>query len=272
MPKPNSGALPVGAASNVVPQADPPTPADPSLDGPATDIELGLGLAKVPSNAPTSPVDSRCTIALADDHPIFLEGLKRLLQTQFEVVGTAADGGSLVDIVSENPPDIVVTDYSMPGMTGVQAVRKLKERGIDSKVVVLTMHEDVEYALEALELGIDGYVLKRAASSELISAIKGALQGERWISPALAVDIISASKGLVQGKPPTESAPLERISSRQRHILEGLVNGKIAKEIAGELDLSRKTVEYHKYKMMEQLGVKSTAELIRFAVRNGVAS
>lgn len=257
----------MGAASELGPQADAPPPADLSLNGPAT--ELGLG--ELPSRAPTSPSESRCTIALADDHPIFLEGLKRLLQTQFEVVGTAADGGTLVDIVSENPTDIVVTDYSMPGMTGVQAVRKLKERGIDSKFVVLTMHEDVEYALEALELGIDGYVLKRAASSELISAIRGALQGERWISPALAVDIISASKGLVQGKTAIDNAPLERISSRQRHILEGLVDGKIAKEIAGELDLSRKTVEYHKYKMMEQLGVKSTAELIRFAVRNGVA-
>ncbi len=263
MPNSPSG-VPQEAAPRDLASPGPPTPSPPS-ETPSPPPSAS------PSAGEGTPSETRCKIALADDHPIFLEGLKRLLQTQFDVIGTAADGDTLVNLVSETAPDIVVTDYSMPGMTGVDAVRTLKERGIDCKVVVLTMHEDVEYALEALELGIDGYVLKRAASSELISAIKGALRGERWISPALAVDIISASKGLAQSKQASEPVPLERISSRQRHILEGLVQGKIAKEIAGELDLSRKTVEYHKYKMMEQLGVKSTAELIRFAVRNGVA-
>ncbi len=211
-------------------------------------------------------------IVLADDHPIFLEGLKRLLQTEFDVVGTASAGDQLVELATTAKPDLVVTDYSMPGMTGVQAIRLLNERGLQCKVVMLTMHEDVEYAIEALEIGIDGYVLKRAASSELISAIHGAFGGERWISPALAVDIISHSAGRAASQATPEAAPLDQISSRQRHILEGLVQGKIAKEIAGELKLSRKTVEYHKYKMMEQLGVKSTAELIRLAVRNGIAN
>ncbi|MEM8711102.1 MAG: response regulator transcription factor [Planctomycetota bacterium] len=206
---------------------------------------------------------------LADDHPIFLEGLKRLLQTEFDVVGTAAAGDTLIELVEEHEPDLIVTDYSMPKMNGVEAIRRLKENNCSAKFVVLTMHEDVEYALEALELGIDSYVLKRAASSELISAIQGAFRGERWISPALAVDIISASAGLSRGKTAAEASPIQALSSRQRHILEGLVQGKIAKEIAQELELSRKTVEYHKYKMMEQLGVKSTAELIRLAVRNG---
>lgn len=224
------------------------------------------------SSHPKPLAEPRRRIVLADDHPIFLEGLKRLLQTDFDVVGTASAGDKLVEVATSCRPDLVVTDYSMPGLTGVQAVRALNEIGLECKVIILTMHEDVEYALEALELGIDGYVLKRAASSELISAIKGAFMGERWISPALAVDIISASAGLATAKAAQETDPLERISSRQRHILEGLVQGKIAKEIAGELNLSRKTVEYHKYKMMEQLGVKSTAELIRLAVRNGIAS
>lgn len=233
-------------------------------------------LSAVPSTSPLDASDAaqetRCRIVIADDHPIFLEGLQRLLQTKFDVIGTASRGDALVDLVVESAPDLVVTDYSMPGLTGVQAVKALKEREINCKVIMLTMHEDVEYALEALELGIDGYVLKRAASSELISAINGALLGDRWISPALAVDIISATKGLANGKPAKEAVPIDRLSSRQRHILGGLVQGKIAKEIAGELDLSRKTVEYHKYKMMEQLGLKSTAELIRFAVHNGIAS
>ena len=225
-----------------------------------------------PGQTGIKPLTTKRRIVLADDHPIFLEGLKRLLQTEFEIVGTASAGDQLVDLAADCKPDLVVTDYSMPGLTGVQAVRALNERGLRCKVIILTMHEDVEYALEALELGIDGYVLKRAASSELISAIKGAFEGERWISPALAVDIISASNGTALAKAEKEVTPLDCISSRQRHILEGLVHGKIAKEIAGELDLSRKTVEYHKYKMMEKLGVKSTAELIRLAVRNGVAN
>lgn len=225
-----------------------------------------------PAQTDIKPLTAKRRIVLADDHPIFLEGLKRLLQTEFEVVGTASAGDQLVDLAADCKPDLVVTDYSMPGLTGVQAVRALKKRGLHCKVIILTMHEDVEYALEALELGIDGYVLKRAASSELISAIKGAFMGERWISPALAVDMISASNGTAPPKAEKEVTPLDCISSRQRHILEGLVRGKIAKEIAGELDLSRKTIEYHKYKMMEQLGVKSTAELIRLAVRNGVAN
>ena len=240
------------------------------MPNPSTPYEQDRSEAS--ESAATPPAEERCRIVLADDHPIFLEGLQRLLQTQFEVIGTASTGDGLVELVASTSPDLVVTDYSMPGKTGVEAVRAMKGRGISCKVVMLTMHEDVEYALEALQLGIDGYVLKRAASSELISAIKGALDGERWISPALAVDIISASKGLSSPKATREVEPIEKISSRQRHILEGLVQGKIAKEIAGELDLSRKTIEYHKYKMMEQLGVKSTAELIRFAVRNGIAS
>ncbi len=267
---PNS---PNGASSHAEPShsAAPSKPLNSAPSAPVRDNSQHAP-APSPSGAASAPQETRCRIVLADDHPIFLEGLQRLLQTQFDVIGTASTGGALVDLVAESAPDLVVTDYSMPGLTGVEAVRALKARGINCKVVMLTMHEDVEYALEALELGIDGYVLKRAASSELISAIKGALLGERWISPALAVDIISASKGLANAKPANEAVPIDRISSRQRHILEGLVQGKIAKEIAGELDLSRKTVEYHKYKMMEQLGVKSTAELIRFAVRNGIAS
>lgn len=223
--------------------------------------------APSPNPTPQSQVLTRKRILLADDHQIFLEGLERLLQADFDVVGTASSGGALVALAKELEPDLIVTDYSMPELTGVQALDALRREGVTAKVIILTMHEDAEYATEAIERGVDGYVLKRAASAELLSAIREALNGGCWISPALAAEIIRSNR-----KKPREDAadarPGSNLSERQRRILALLVKGKIAKEIASELEISRKTVEYHKYKMMDQLGLKSTAELIQFAVRN----
>lgn len=221
-----------------------------------------------PSSLPrTTRALPRKRLLLADDHQIFLEGLERLLQADFDVVGTASSGDALVALAKDVSPDLIVTDYSMPGLTGLEALDALRSQGVGAKVIILTMHEDAEYATEAIEHGVDGYVLKRAASAELLSAIREALEGGCWVSPALAAQIIRGGK-----KKPEEveepAGPGSNLSDRQRRILALLVQGKIAKEIASELGISRKTVEYHKYKMMDQLGMKSTAELIQFAVRN----
>ncbi|MEM9800147.1 MAG: response regulator transcription factor [Planctomycetota bacterium] len=211
----------------------------------------------------------RKRLVLADDHQIFLEGLERLLQADFDVVGTASSGPDLVALARDQGPDVIITDYSMPGLTGIEALDALRAEGNPAKVIILTMHEDAEYATEAIEHGVDGYVLKRAASAELLSAIQEALGGGCWVSPALAAEIIRGSRERPEA-PPREEKPGENLSDRQRRILALLVKGKIAKEIAAELGISRKTVEYHKYKMMDQLGTRSTAELIQFAVRNGL--
>lgn len=208
-------------------------------------------------------------ILLADDHQMFLEGLERLLGKDFEIVGTAQSGPELVTLASECNPDLIITDWSMPDLCGLDAVKEIRKSGLDPKCIILTMHEDPTYASEAIESGVHGYVLKRAATSELVSAIEEALSGGCWISPALAAKIIR-NKSREGANGTEDAAPEAALSDRQVRILKSLVEGKIAKEIAGDLGISRKTVEYHKYKMMNQLKLGSTAELIKFAVQKGL--
>lgn len=206
-------------------------------------------------------------ILLADDHQMFLEGLERLLQKDFKIVGRARTGPELVSLATECTPDLIITDWSMPELCGLNAMKEIRGLGLTPKCIILTMHEDPAYASKAIESGVDGYVLKRAATSELVSAIEEALAGGCWISPALAAKIIRNKNKVGDG----EEAPAEAsLTDRQVRILRSLVEGKIAKEIASDLGISRKTVEYHKYKMMNQLKLGSTAELIKFAVQNGL--
>lgn len=205
-------------------------------------------------------------IVLADDHRIFLEGLERLLEGEFEIVGRAEDGEQLVEVALRTRPDVIVTDYSMPKLTGIQAIEKIRRAGLDPRVIILTMHLDPEYASEAIERGVDGYVLKQAASTELVSAITESLRGGRWLSPSLAMRMFDYQQAVEEGP----ADPVSRLTARQKEILTMLVSGKIAKEIAAELHISRKTVEYHKYRMMGELGVATSAELIKLAVQAGL--
>ncbi len=205
-------------------------------------------------------------IVLADDHRIFLEGLERLLETEFDIVGTAEDGEDLVEVALRTKPDLIVTDYSMPKLTGLEAIDKIRSQGVSPRVIVLTMHLDPEYASEAIERGVDGYVLKQAASTELVSAIGESLRGGRWLSPSLAMKMFDYKRSASEA--PVD--PISQLTARQREILALLVEGKIAKEIATELHISRKTVEYHKYRMMGELGVATSAELIKLAVQGGL--
>ena len=205
-------------------------------------------------------------IVLADDHRIFLEGLARLLEADFDVVGQAEDGEQLVEVALRTKPDLIVTDYSMPKLTGLQAMEKIRRAGLHPRVIILTMHLDPEYASEAIERGVDGYVLKQAASTELVSAIEESMRGGRWLSPSLAMRMFDYQQAA--GEAPVD--PVSRLTARQKEILTMLVSGKIAKEIAAELHISRKTVEYHKYRMMGELGVATSAELIKVAVQGGL--
>ena len=207
-------------------------------------------------------------VLLADDHQIVLEGLKSLLAGELEVVGSVGDGRALVDQAAVIHPDVIVADISMPGLNGIEAARQIKKADPNIKIVFLTMHPDATYAANAFEAGASGFVLKHSAPSELITAIHEAMQGRTYVPSLIAGDLIRTYQ---RGGAP-EKDSFKKISPRQQEILQLLAEGKSAKEIASILDISTRTVEFHKYRMMQQLNIKTSAELVQYAVRHGIIS
>ena len=207
-------------------------------------------------------------VLLADDHQILLEGLKSLLGGEFEVVGSVEDGRALVDQAATLHPDVIVADISMPQLNGIEAARQIKKTDKNIKIVFLTMHPDATYAANAFEVGASGFVLKHSAPSELITAIHEAMKGRTYVTPLIAGDLIRTYQG--GGTP--EKDLFKKISPRQREILQLLAEGKSGKEIASILDISVRTVEFHKYRMMGQLNIKTSAELVQYAVKHGIVS
>jgi len=202
----------------------------------------------------------RSTILLADDHAIVTEGLARLLQDHdFEVVGAVGDGQALLDAAKRLRPDLIVTDLSMPGLSGLDVLARLKAEGIDSKVIVLTMHRDADLATVVMRGGASGFLLKDSAGDELLAAIRQVLQGGAYLAPALTRDVMERMAG-------SSGASEPQLTVRQRDVLRLIVKGQRMKEIAATLGLSTRTVETHKYEMMETLGLHSTAELVRYAL------
>jgi DNA-binding NarL/FixJ family response regulator len=207
-------------------------------------------------------------VLLADDHKIVLDGLRGVLEEDFELAGTVTNGRDLVDQALRLQPDIVVADISMPLLNGIDAVSKLREMGSDVKVVFLTMHPDSTYATRALRAGGSGYVLKHSASDELVTAIHEVLRGRTYISPALQTP---AFDELLEETRRHTKQTLE-LTGRQREVLQLLAEGKSAKEIGVILDISARTVEAHKYRMMDEIGVKTSAQLVQYAVRHGIVA
>jgi DNA-binding NarL/FixJ family response regulator len=207
-------------------------------------------------------------VLLADDHQVVLEGLKSLLAGEFEVIGCVEDGRALVDQAATLHPDVIVADISMPRLNGIEAARQIKKADKNTKIVFLTMHPDATYAANAFEAGASGFVLKHSAPSELITAIHEAIKGRTYVTPLIASDLIRSYK---EGGSP-EKDLFQKISPRQREILQLLAEGKSAKIIASILDISTRTVEFHKYRMMQQLNIKTSAELVQYAVRHGIIS
>lgn len=203
----------------------------------------------------------RPRIIAADDHRIVVEGLRGLLEPEFELVSVVADGRELIEEHDKIRPDLIVADVGMPHLNGIQAMRKLREAGSKARFVFLTMHPDPEYAAEALESGASGYVLKHSAPEELVTAVREALAGRTYITPRIAGEVLKAMRG---------GASSARLTSRQAEVLQLLAEGRSAKEVAAALDLSPRTVESHKYAIMEVLGVKTSAELVREAVKRGL--
>ena len=207
-------------------------------------------------------------VLLADDHKIILEGLRAILEPEFEIVGAVEDGRALVAAAKRLSPDVVVADISMPGLNGIDAARQLRKLDERVKIVFLTMHSQVSYAAGAFEAGASGFVLKHSAPQELITAIRETMQGRTYVTPLIAGDLIDSYQNgsLRQGELKAALSP------RQREVLQLLAEGKSAKEIAAVLNISPRTVEFHKYRMMEELKTKSSAELIQYALRYGLVS
>jgi DNA-binding NarL/FixJ family response regulator len=203
----------------------------------------------------------RPRLLLADDHRIVVEGLKRLLEDSFELVGVAEDGRSLLAAARRLKPDVIVTDISMPSPNGLEVLQQLRKEGNRARVVVLSMHEHPAYARRALAAGASGYVLKHAAPAELLLAIEAALRGQTFVTPALAGELM-AGRG--------DEPPPERLTPRQREILRLLADGRSAKQVAEALSISPRTVEFHKYQIMETHGLRSSAELVHLAIRQGI--
>jgi DNA-binding NarL/FixJ family response regulator len=208
---------------------------------------------------------NRIRILLADDHPMVLEGVAKILEKEFDVVGKMEDGRALVAAAERLNPDIIVTDMTMPLLHGLEACRQLK-RLVGSKVIFLTMHADVAYAKEAFQAGASAYLLKRNAASELIDAIHKVTQGQSYISPLL----FPADQMPLEHESRSQVPILKQLTSRQREVLQLIAEGKSIKEIAVILSLSVKTVEFHRAKLMEKLHLQSNADLTKFALSHGL--
>ncbi len=210
----------------------------------------------------------RARVLVADDHRILAEGLRSLLEPEFELVGIVEDGRTLVTRAQELFPDVIVADITMPLLNGIEAVGQLKKADIPAKVVFLTMHQDVTYAAKAFELGASGFVLKHSAPSELVTAIREALAGRTYVTPLIAGELMQAYRdGAHQRQDPTAN-----LTSRQREVLQLFAEGRSAKEVAAILQISPRTAEFHKASIMKMLGLRTTAELAQYAIRHGIIS
>ena len=207
----------------------------------------------------------RPRILLADDHTMLLDAFRRLLEPQCEIVGTAGDGRALLDLAASTRPELIVLDVSMPRLNGMDACAQLRRTMPEVKFIFLTVNEDSDLAAEAIRLGASGYLLKSSAADELFTAIEHALAGRTYITPLVTKGVPLALFLREAAKP-----GVEKLTARQREVLQLLAEGRAMKEIADLLQITARTVAFHKYTIMEHLGLKTNAELIQYAVEHGL--
>jgi DNA-binding NarL/FixJ family response regulator len=208
---------------------------------------------------------SRPRVLLADDHTLLLDAFEKLLAEDCEVVGAVSNGQELLEAAGRLRPDVAVVDVSMPLLNGIDAARRLKQLHPDIRIVFLTMNEDPDLAAEAFRAGASGYLLKRSAASELLTAIDEVMKRRSYVTPLV-------TKGLVgsmlhkrdAGKAASDLTP------RQREIVQLIAEGRSMKEVGVVLNIAPRTVAFHKYRIMEQLHIKTTAELIQYAIRHHI--
>ncbi len=208
----------------------------------------------------------RARILLADDHELLLEAFKKLLEPEFEVVGTAPDGRALLRMAAELKPALIVLDISMPLLNGLDAGRQVKIILPAVKLIYLTMNQDLDLVTEALQIGANGYVLKNSGYSELRKAISRGLLGRTYVTPLVTQEMDGY---LLQD--PMRRKQIIRLTARQREVLQLLAEGRSMKEAAHILNVTPRTVAFHKYRMMEDFNIHTNAELIKFAARQHVA-
>jgi DNA-binding NarL/FixJ family response regulator len=205
-------------------------------------------------------------LLMADDHTLVLEGLKRILEDEFELTGMAENGRELLRMAEELKPDVVLVDISMPLLNGIDATKQLLKVTPQTKVIFVTMHSDSDYVAEAFRAGAAGYLLKRSAASELVSAIHEVMKGRYYVTPLVTREALSP----LFGGAPEPRKLSSTLTSRQREVLQLVAEGRSVKEIAAILAVSAKTVEFHKSALMDRLGIHTTAELTRYAIEHGL--
>jgi DNA-binding NarL/FixJ family response regulator len=205
-------------------------------------------------------------VLLADDHTFVLEGFKKLLEEQCELVGAVEDGRALVEAAGELQPDLVILDISMPRLNGIEAAKKLKKQLPGVKLIFVTMHAATAYVNEAFKAGASGYLLKQSASTELAQAVQSVMSDNFYVTPLITKDVVTSFL-----KPELSHFPtINDLTTRQREILQLVAEGFSAKEIGDQLKVSHRTVEFHKAKIMEQLDLHSTTDLVKYAMAHGL--
>jgi DNA-binding NarL/FixJ family response regulator len=209
-------------------------------------------------------------VLMADDHSLILAGLRKLVEGECDVVGTVEDGRALVEAAQKLRPDLILMDISMPLLNGLEAARQLAKLVPESKLIMLTMHASPTYATEAFQAGASGYLLKRSAASELSQAIKSVLQGQQYLTPLITKDVLDSVFRPSTGERGTPASTA--LTPRQREVLQLVAEGRGTKEIATILSVSVKTVEFHRSRIMQQLGIHTTADLTKYAITHGITS
>jgi len=210
--------------------------------------------------------DSTIKILLADDHTIVRQGLKLILASQpdMSVVGEASNGREVVELASKLRPDIILLDVAMPELNGIEATRRMMEANPRVRILVLSMHKEAVYVREILKAGARGYLLKDVIDAELLNAVRAVARGDGYVSPAVSGALLSDYRQNV-------TDPADLLTKREREVLQLIAEGKTNKEVATHLNLSVYTVDSHRGKIMEKLNLHSTGELVRFAIKHGLA-
>jgi DNA-binding NarL/FixJ family response regulator len=212
---------------------------------------------------------NRWRLLLADDHDIVIEGLRRILdRSELEIVGVAKDGRALLRAAKTFQPDLIIADVTMPLLNGIDAARQIRKSNPNVKIIFLTMHPDVTFATEALTAGGSGYVLKNSAGDELFTAVQKVMSGSIYVTKSIA----EAVKHGLSSRSSAWRSPVDKLTSRQREVLQLLAEGLQVKEVAVKLNLSPRTVEFHKYRIMDELGLRTSAEIARYAARHGIVT
>ena len=211
-------------------------------------------------------------VIIADDHALVAEGVTKLIERDVQLVGSVADGRALVQAVEKLNPDLALVDISLPLLNGLDACRQIKKANPTVKVIVLTMHLEKHFVTEAFRAGVSGYVLKQSVADELIFAIKEVLKGRTYVSPLVTQNLVEQALQPAPGVQPIDQQAPSHLSLRQREVLQLVAEGKSTKEIASTLNVSIKTVEFHKTRIMKELKLHSTAELTKHAIALGLVS